>query len=105
MLKEEVKEKEVVKEVKLPKIEKIFLEAKLKGRDEDGNTILIPYTAEGETVKEVLEKIGLPKGLNQLVKVKCVWGGKQVVVSLAPHNVRRIFDDLDVELFNRKFGM
>lgn len=84
---------------------KILIEAKLKGKDEDGNTILVPYTAEGETVKECLEKIGLPKGLNQALKVKCVQGDKQVAVNLAPHNVRRIFDQLDVELFNRKFGM
>lgn len=100
------KEKEVkVEEVEEVKVEKILLEAKLKGKDEDGNTTLIPFTAEGETVKEALEKIGLPKGLNQLLKVKCIQGKKQVVVALAPHNVRRIFDQLDVELFNRKFGM
>mgnify|MGYP001611206390 FL=1 len=85
--------------------EVIKLEAKLKGKDEDGETISISYAAEGKTVEEVLKKIGLPKGLNQLLKVRCVWGSEDVKVALAPHIVRQIFDQLDAGLFKRKFGI
>ncbi len=109
------KSKEVAEQIpkvsKTPvaKPEKVKYElcARYKIIDEDGDKIKIENKSEGESLEELLKNFDWPKGMTKLVKVTVKKDGSEVceAVALAPHIARLIFENQDVLLLKKKFGL
>ena len=79
------------------------LKASFKAKDEEGNKVILSFDSEGETVKELLDSVAFPKGINALVTVRVSKGIKVLERSLAPHKARTMLEDKDVTTFENVF--
>ena len=71
--------------------------------DNDGFKIKAEFKSEGDSVKELLENLEFPKGVNRLVNVKLTHGANESEKALAPHKARALLEQKDVVEFNNVF--
>ena len=71
--------------------------------DNDGFKIKAEFKSEGDSVKELLENLEFPKGVNRLVNVKLTHGANESEKALAPHKARALLEYKDVVEFNNVF--
>ncbi len=80
------------------------LSATYKVKNLDGEVERLHLDSKGHSVKEMLNNLEMPKGMNRLVVVKVSNGDKEVEVALAPHRVRQILEFKDELRFEQYFG-
>ena len=71
--------------------------------DNDGFKIKAEFKSEGDSVKELLDNLEFPKGVNSLVNVKLTHGANEFEKALAPQKARAILEHKDVVEFNNVF--
>ena len=71
--------------------------------DNDGFKIKAEFKSEGNSVKELLENLEFPKGVNRLVNVKLTHGANEFEKALSPHKARAILEHKDIVEFNNIF--
>lgn len=114
-----VLETPVVKEIKVEAPKKTYsISASFKTRTQDGDRITHKYLGAGTSVEEAVETVAgndddlvdeynkpFPKGINMLVNCTIRTQGYEYSRALAPHVARDIFENKNVLLAKKLFGV
>ena len=85
------------------KVERVYITAKFKAIDEEGNRMILPFDSEGSSIEDALTNMEFPKGINALVNVTLTRGDKTMTKAFAPHKARQTLEYKDVQTFKDAF--
>lgn len=99
-----------VKVEKAPKKATVKVEAKFTAKDQDGAKIKVKFSGEGAGLEEAVNNLRneeddgkFPKGLVALVSVRLRKGDVDLEKSIAPAEVRRVFNEGDINHLADRF--
>ena len=88
----------------VPKEKEVHIVAKFKRVDPtDGTKEILTFEGKGSSVKEALDALVFPKGVNALVNVTVAVDGIELMRALAPHRARAILEYKKADLLKASF--
>lgn len=95
-----------------PIVGKVSITATFRSKTEDGDTVINKFVGSGANAGDAIAEMRnienddeFPTGLNRLVNVTVKAGTWEYSRALAPHVVRDIFDNRNVQLFKTLLGL